>query len=191
MSLWSRAWPRLHAVFARLETLRRYERANLSCLLVVERDVGDEIADDGERTHRGDRDGALRGQRRHTRHAEQPRTTVDLCTAGTALACLAVPTNREVGRLRGLQAMDHIEDNLTLVDLDVVVPEVATLGIAAPHTKVLLVAHQFFLPESSASVKYFVSSSISNRSSRSSRIGTCCLAWTSTEPSSLTLQTSN
>ena len=111
----------LHPVVARLEVGRRRERRDRARLLVVERDVGDEVADHRERAQRGDRDGLVGGERAHPGHAHQPRPAVDLGAARPALAGLAVPPDGEVGGLRRLQAVDDVEDDLALVDLDGVV----------------------------------------------------------------------
>ena len=43
---------------------------------------------------------------------------VDLGAAGPALAGLAVPAHGQVTGLGGLQPVDDVEDDLTLVDLD-------------------------------------------------------------------------
>ena len=101
--------------------------------VVVERHVGDQVADHREGAQRRDRDGLVLGERGHPGHAQQPRPAVDLRAARAALAGLAVPAHREVRRLGGLQPVDDVEDDLALVDLDRVVLQLAAVGVAAPH----------------------------------------------------------
>src|SRR5581483_8135160 len=93
--------------------------------------------------------------------------------AGAALAGLAVPADRQVRRLGGLQPVDDVEDDLALVHLDGEVLQRAVVVGAAPHPELRLVAHYFSPPGSSSAVRYFVSSSTSKRLIRSSRIGIC------------------
>src|SRR4029079_19412091 len=83
-----------------------------------------------------------------------------------------------------LQPVQHVEDDLALVDLDLVVGEFAGARVPAPDPQRSLVAHQCFSsaasapcslspgsPASSSSVMYFFSSDTSNSSSRSVLIG--------------------
>ena len=54
--------------------------------------------------------------------------TVDLRAARTALAGLAVPADGQILSLSGLDPMDDVENDLTLVDLDgMFVPAAATI----------------------------------------------------------------
>src|SRR6478736_1077630 len=169
----------LHPVVAGRHPLGRGERRDLAGLRVVEGHVGHEVADDREGTHRrhGDRLGL--GERRHPGHAQQPRHAVDLGAARTALAGLAVPTHREVTRLGGLDAVDDVEHDLALVDLDGVVDELAAVGVAAPDPEPRVVAHDP-LPSmgvtgagtsaSSSGLRYLASPPVSKRASRSPRM---------------------
>ncbi len=178
----------LHPVLARLQVGRRGERGDLARLLVVERDVRDQVLDHRERPHRGDRDGLALLERVHPAHAHQLRHAVDLGAAGAALAGLAVPADREVRGLGRLQPVDDVEDDLALVDLDLVVVEVTALAIAPPHAELGHVTHA----GSSSSVRYFFNSSRSNSSSRSSRIGIWSFLTTVTpSPSLCSEQTSS
>src|ERR1700760_3529313 len=116
-----------------------------------------------------------RGERRHPPHAAEPGHAVDLHGAGAALAGLAVPPDGEIGRLRCLQPVQHVKDDLTLVDLDLVVLQLTGAGVAAPHPELSQVAHQcssssaaaLGCPASSSLVMYFLSSEMSNSASRS------------------------
>ena len=54
------------------------------------------------------------GQLVHPGHAHELRQAVDLGRARPALARLAVPPAREVGRWAGLDAVDDVEDDLAL-----------------------------------------------------------------------------
>ena len=166
----------LHPELARLDRRVRGERRDLPRLGVVERDVGDQVPDDREGAHRRDRQRLFRREGRHPGHAGQPGPPVDLHRARPALARLAVPPDGQVIGLGGLQPVQHVEDDLALVDLDLVVGELAGPRVPAPDPQRHLVAHQCFSsaapgrPASSSSVMYFFSSLTSNSSSRSVRI---------------------
>ncbi len=132
----------LHPELARLDRRVRRERGDLAGLGVVERHVRDQVPDHREGPHRRDRQRLLLGEGRHPRHAAQARHAVDLHRAGAALAGLAVPTDGQVGRLRGLQPVQHVEDDLALVDLDLVVLQGAGARVAAPDPELRQVTHQ-------------------------------------------------
>src|SRR5467141_4977346 len=115
--------------------LRRLEaqRRHLLGLLVVVGDVGDEVADGREAADRRHRDRLALLEEIHPRHAHEARLAVDLGAARAALAGLAVPAHREVGGLRGLDAVDDVEDHHPGVGLDPVRLEVAAAGVSAEH----------------------------------------------------------
>src|SRR5205814_190259 len=71
----------------------------------------------------------------HLRHAHQRRLAVDLCRAGAALACLAIPSNSEVVGLGGLHLMNRIEDDHARSDRRLVIFELAAQGITAPDAQ--------------------------------------------------------
>src|SRR5690606_28215640 len=169
------------------------EGRHLPGLLVVERDVADEVLDDGEGPHRGDRDGLVLGEGRHPGHAAQPGLAVDLHGAGAALAGLAVPAHGQVGGLGGLEPVDDVEDDLALVHLDGEVFELAFATLAAPDPELRLVTHFAILSNSaiSSSVRYLLSSSRSNSEIRSSRIAGCSCSSTVMEVPSSVEQTSS
>src|SRR6202046_2385195 len=73
--------------------------------LVVERDVGDEVANDREGLHRRHRDGFPGRQRVHARHAHEAGQAVDFGRARPALAGLAVPAAGQVRRVGRLNAV--------------------------------------------------------------------------------------
>src|SRR5689334_16588535 len=129
-------------------------------LLVVERDVRDQVPDHREGAHRGDGDGLVLLEVREPAHAHQPRLAVDLGAARAALAGLAVPTHGEVAGLGALHAVDRVQDHLALGDLDRVVLDLTAGLVAAPDPQLQGVGHQFF-PSSglAADSKYFLSSS--------------------------------
>src|SRR3989454_8188637 len=115
--------------------LRRVDaqRRHLLGLDVVVGDVGDEVADGGEAADRRHRDRLALLEEIHPRHAHEARLAVDLGAARAALAGLAVPAHREVGGLRGLDAVDEIEHHHPRVGLDPVRLEVAAAGVPAEH----------------------------------------------------------
>src|SRR5262249_18132493 len=122
----------LHPVPTGCEPRRRGERRQLASLLVVEGHVRDEVADHREGTDRRDRDRPRARERRHAGQAAPPRLAVDPHRTRAALAGLAVPPHGEVGGLGRLKTVDHIQDYLAVVDLDLVVLELAAGVVAAP-----------------------------------------------------------
>ena len=134
----------LHAVFAGLQIGGRREGRNRQQLLVVERDIGDEVLDHRERAHRCDRHGLVLPIGAHPRHTHQPRVAVDLGGARPALAGLAVPPHGEVARLFGLDAVNDVEHHLAGVHLDVVIDQATARRIPAPHLEVRRVCHVLF-----------------------------------------------
>ena len=101
--------------------------------LVVERDVRDEVPDDGERLHRRHGDRLAFGEGVHARHAQQPGQPVDLGRARAALAGLAVPAAGEVGSLVGLDPVDDVEDDLALHGGHDVIGELPAGLVTPPH----------------------------------------------------------
>src|SRR5262249_14129570 len=120
------------------------------------------------------------------------RPSVDLHRAGPALAGFAVPPDGQVVRLRCLQPVQDVQHDLALVHLDGVWRQLALAAVPAPHAQRCLVSHQCVssvagaapyaaatvaaeagagMAVSSSWVRYFFSSSRSNKASRSSRIG--------------------
>src|ERR1700704_4936841 len=85
------------------------QRRHLFGLLVIVGDVGDEVADGREAADRRHRDRFALLEEIHPRHAHEAGLAVDLGAARAALAGLAVPAHREVGGLRGLDAVDEGE----------------------------------------------------------------------------------
>src|SRR5215471_16472899 len=80
----------------------RRERRDLAVDLVVPGDIRHEILDDRKRLERRDRDGLVPRQRIHAGLAGQPRAAVDFGRAGAAPTRLAVPADRQVRRMAGL-----------------------------------------------------------------------------------------
>src|SRR5262249_55033757 len=78
--------------------------------LEVPRDVRDQVLDDREGAHGLDRDRLAGRHLAHAGHAHETGQAVDLGRAGAALARLAVPPDREVVGLLGLDLVDHVED---------------------------------------------------------------------------------
>src|SRR5215217_218051 len=168
----------LHPVLPGLQVGRRGEGRDLPRLGVVERHIRDQVAQHREGAQRRDRHHVGLREDAHPRHAQQPRTAVHLRTAGPALAGLAVPAHGQVGSLGRLQPVNDVEHDLALVDLDVVVGQRAALVVPAPDPELPLVGHDAPrcspgpVPSSAASsstVRYFPSSSRSNKAARSAR----------------------
>src|SRR5690606_36283471 len=109
------------------------ERLDALLDLVVPRHVRDEVADRRERPERLDGDGPVLGQVAQPRHAHQLRLAVDLGRARAAAARLAVPADGHVVRLVRLDLPHGIEHDVARLDLDVVVAERPTIGVAAPY----------------------------------------------------------
>ena len=81
--------------------------------------------------------GSLEVEVGQARLARQPRAAVDLGAARPALRGLAVPADREVGRLVTLDPVEGIEDDHPLLDRDVELVEMRVLaGLAAEDPQV-------------------------------------------------------
>ncbi len=80
----------------------------------VPRHVGDEVLQQRERLHRLDRHRLAEIEIAQPRHAHQPRLPVHLRRARAALARLAVPADRQVGRRLGLHLMHGVEHDHAL-----------------------------------------------------------------------------
>src|SRR5262245_28132618 len=118
----------LHAPRAVLRVGRaRLERLDALLHREVPRHVGDEVLDRRERLQRLQRDRLLEGDVRAARHAHETRVAVDLRRARTALAGLAVPAHREVGRRLGLHLVHGVEHDHALADLRAVVAVLAAV----------------------------------------------------------------
>ena len=124
-----------HPVLPGLQSVRRGEGRHPQRPAVVDRYVGDQVADHGVGAQRGDRDRPGR-QRGEPGHAQQLRAAVDLGAARAALAGLAVPPDRQVPGLGGLQPVQHVQNHLALVHGNRVVREPAAGLVAAPHPQV-------------------------------------------------------
>ena len=126
---WQTSWHRKHSMHLRnswiaVDVALRHPPGAVGCVgrarlefldplldAEVPRDVGDEILDRRKRAHRFHRHGLPEVQLAQPRHAHQPRVAVDLRRAGAALARLAVPPDREIGRLLRLDPMHDVEDD--------------------------------------------------------------------------------
>src|SRR5918994_4593996 len=108
------------------------ERLDLLLHLVVPGDVGDEIADGRKGAHRLDGDRFVERQGVQPCHAHEPRLSVDLRRARSALAGLAVPAAGQVWRLGRLDAVDGVEDDHPLRHVGRVVHVAAVGARAAP-----------------------------------------------------------
>ena len=94
----------------------RRERLDRLVDLVVPGHVGDEVADEREGAHRLDGDRLVEVEVGQARLAGQARPAVDLGAARAALGRLAVPADREVGRLVALDPVEGVEDDHPLLD---------------------------------------------------------------------------
>lgn len=102
----------------------------------VPTDVRDQVANEWERTHGFHSDHLVRWQRVHARHAHQAWFAVDFRRARAALAGLAVPAARQVGRLLCLNAVHAVKEHHALGDIHGVLNEGASVLVAAPDAKV-------------------------------------------------------
>ena len=98
---------------------RRLERRDGAIDLVVPGDVGHEVPDVREGAHRLDGDRLAGLEVREARLAGEPRPAVDLGAARPALGGLAVPADREIRGLVGLDPVQRVEDDHPLLDRDV------------------------------------------------------------------------
>src|SRR5690606_30638286 len=117
------------------------ERRDLPRLDVVVGHIGDEVTHHRERAHRRHGDDLVLAEGRQPRHTQQARPTVDLRRAGTAFARLAIPPYGQIRRLGGLQSVDQVEHDLTLVGLDGVVPQFTGPVIPTPDPQFRPVPH--------------------------------------------------
>src|SRR5262249_37540694 len=74
----------------------------------------------------------------HASHARQPWLAVDLHRAASALAGLAVPAQREVVGVTGLDPVQHVQHNHPRIDLYVVRLEVTAGRVATPDLELAL-----------------------------------------------------
>src|SRR5574337_610458 len=86
--------------------------------LVVKGEITHQVPDDRKGLHGGDGNRFTGRKQAHLGHAHESWPTVDLDAARAALTGLAVPSDRQVGRLRRLQAVDHIEQHHPLLGLN-------------------------------------------------------------------------
>src|SRR5262249_41002192 len=103
--------------------------------LVVPGYVRDQVLQAWEGVHRLHCDGLCQIQVIQARHAHQTGTTIDFSRARSALARLAIPADREIGRPRRLDAMYDIENDHARFDFGLVVFEVAAGSVTAPDSK--------------------------------------------------------
>src|SRR5690348_6650614 len=115
--------------------LARPEWLDLLLDAEVPRHVSHEIADWLECTHRLDGHGLAEWQLREPGHAHELGLPVDLGRTRSALAGLAVPADREVVRLVGLDLVNRVEDDHAFGDGRRVVHELAGRIVAAPHAE--------------------------------------------------------
>ena len=102
---------------------------------VVPRHIGHKILDDREGLHGLNRDWLGEIEIPHSRHAHQSRLAVDLGAARAALAGLAIPTAGQIASLLGLNLMHNVEYHHAVIDVDLVVDEVAGVIFAAPDSE--------------------------------------------------------
>jgi hypothetical protein len=71
----------------------------------------------------------------HTGHAHQSRFAVDFGGTRTAFTGFAIPATGQVGCLRGLDLMHHIQHDHAFADLGLIFPELSTAFVTTPDTK--------------------------------------------------------
>ena len=148
----------------------RLEGRNLLVHAVIERHVGDEVADDGKCLDRLNGDDFAGLKRVHPRHAHQLRMAVDLRRATAALARFAVPAAGEIRRLFGLDLVHDIEHHHAFLNLHRVIHELATVGVAAEYFHLHLICHAY-----ASSTRDFNSAGISGRGCCDTVIVLCSL----------------
>ena len=110
-----------HTVLAELKVSWASKCGNFQRLLVIKRNVGDQVANDREGTEWSHCNSFFIRESIHTRHTHQTWTTVNFRAARTALASFAIPTDCKIWGLRGLKAMNHVEYDFAFIDLNVVI----------------------------------------------------------------------
>src|SRR5262245_12350635 len=120
----------------------RRERRDLLFDPVVPGHIGDQVPEQREGPHRLDRHRTLERQILQSRHAHQLRHSVHFGRAAAAATRLAVPPDREIRRLLGLDLVHRIEHHHAFAHLGRVVAVVAAGRVAAPDPEGGL-AHYF------------------------------------------------
>ena len=87
--------------------------------------ISHEVLNYWEGLHGGYRDRPLVFIIRDTCHASELRVAVDFSTAGSTLTGLAIPPHSEIRRLLDLDAVDCVENDHALIDIDSVAFEMA------------------------------------------------------------------
>ena len=108
--------------------LARLEFRDLLFYAIVPGDVGHQIFDAREGVHRLDGHRLIERDLAQPRHAHQSRLAVDFRRARPAFSGLAVPAHRQIVRLRGLDAMHHVQHHHAGFDLGRVVDELSAVA---------------------------------------------------------------
>src|ERR1700735_564702 len=111
------------------------ERRNCLVDAVIPGNVSDQVFDHRKRFHGLNRDGLVQGKRVHTGFASEPRPAIDLRRARAALAGLAIPAHRQVGRLVRLDVVERIQHDHSRGNGDAVRDGLPTLAVSPEHLK--------------------------------------------------------
>ena len=103
----------------------RLEARDRFVIQVVLGNIGHEVLNHWEGLHGGYRDRSLVFIIRDTCHTSELRLTVDFSTTGSTLSGLAIPPHSEIRCLLGLDAVDCVENDHALINIDSVAFEMA------------------------------------------------------------------
>jgi len=113
------------------DVFSRLEGRDFFVDLVVPRDVGDEVFDDGKGFEGRDGDGLVERERVHTRFTGEAGTAVDFGGAGATFGGFAIPANGEIGRLMRLDGVERVENDHAGGERNFVVDGLAAGFVAA------------------------------------------------------------
>src|SRR5688572_18929541 len=94
-----------------LDVRPRRKRRDLSVDSIIPGHVCYQISDNRKTLHRLDSNGFIQRQRIHASFASQAWSAIDFGRARATFARLAVPTDRQIGRLMRLDIMNCVEHN--------------------------------------------------------------------------------
>jgi hypothetical protein len=108
------------------------ERGDRFRFLVIKRDVGDQIPNNGKGFHRSNSNQLAGFKKVHACHAHESGLAVDLGTARSAFTGLTVPPDCQVIRPGSLDGMNEVKNNHSFFRRNAIFPKCPTCAVAAP-----------------------------------------------------------